>query len=322
MARQSFEEKLARLKRLADEPCSEETVCEIRRALSGANSILAAAASRASVKLNLRDMIPELVSVYGRYLKNPVKTDPGCHAKIAAVEALTELDYPEADIFLQGIRYIQMEPSYGPPVDTADHLRAACAFGLYHLGHPELPFEMVSLLTDKEPVAKRAAIKVLTELGQEWCELLLCMKVLQGDAVPEILGDCFNGLMSMTPDRSLQFIARFLESDDSGVAEEAALAIGNSRLPKAYTLLCDCRNGSADSAFKRMLLLPVALTRCEDAFNLLLNVIGNEPPDYAVAAIQALAVYGDAPERRKRIQETARMRKESTISEEYERLFG
>ena len=321
MVRQSFEEKLSRLKKLGEGPRSDEAAGEIRRALSGSSSILAAAAARAAVKLGLSDWTPELAAAFDRFMKNPVKTDPGCHAKIAAVEALGALEYPEADIFLQGIRHVQMEPSFGPPVDTADRLRAACAFALYRMGHPELPFETVSLLSDKEPAARQAAIKVLTEMGQQWCELLLRMKVLQGGETPEILGDCFNGLMAIGPGRSLQFVERFLESEDMAVAEEAALAIGNSRSRKAFDLLCRHRDESADSTFKRVLLLPIALTRCEDAFTLLLDVVRDEHPMYAAAAIEALPVYGHNPERREQIHKAVSLREERAISEAYKKAF-
>ena len=123
MARQSLDEKLALLKKLEDEGLqSDGAVREIRQMLSGSSSALAARATRVAARLSLRELAPELVAVFNRDLENPVKADPGCRAKLAAVEALNSLDYPEADVFLRGIRHVQMEPSYGPPVDTASDL--------------------------------------------------------------------------------------------------------------------------------------------------------------------------------------------------------
>jgi len=89
MTRLSFDEKLSRLKKLGEGPCSDATVHEIHRALSGANSILAAEAALAAARLELSGLISDLVSAYYRFLQNPVKKDPGCHAKLAAVEALS-----------------------------------------------------------------------------------------------------------------------------------------------------------------------------------------------------------------------------------------
>ena len=319
MAKQSLEEKLARLKRIEEGLCPDDAVREIRQALSGANNILSARAAQSAAILKLRDLGQELIAVFDRCMQNPAKTDPGCRAKLAAIEALNALDYPGADIFLRGIRHVQMEWSFGQPVDTADNLRAACAFGLYRLGHPELLFELVTLLTDVQPAARRAAIKILTEPGHEWSELLLRMKVLQGDREVVVLGDCFSGLMAIAPLHSLRFVAQFILSEDAGIAEEAALAIGNSRLPEAFALLCDYRNDSVAPAFKRMLLLPIALTRCDEAFNLLISVVKEEHPDNAEAAVQALSIYGNNPERHGQIREAVFARNDPSISAAYEK---
>jgi HEAT repeat protein len=322
MARLSFEEKLARLKKLAEGFASDDAIREIRQALSGANSVLAAKAAAVAAKLGLLDLAPDLISAFNRHLQDPVKSDPGCRAKIAAIEALNALDYAEADVFLRGIRHIQQEYSYGSPVDTADLLRAACAFGLYRLGHPELLCELAFLLMDREPAARRAAIKVLTESGRESCEMMLRMKVLQGDREPEILGDCFSGLMAIAPARSLRFVEPFLSAEDPGIAEEAALAIGGSRLPEAYALLRDVREREIPPSFKRMLLLPIALTRCEEAFTMLLGVVQGERPENAKAAVQALSIYCDNPERREQIHKAVFVRNDAAVSEAYEKGIG
>jgi hypothetical protein len=319
MTRCSLDEKLARLKKLeAEGLCSDGAVREIRTMLSGSSSALAARAARVAAKLAMRELAPELVAVFNRGLENPVKTDPGCRAKLAAVEALSSLDYPEADVYQRGIRHVQMEPSYGPPVDTADHLRAACAFVLYRLGYSELLYEMVSLLTDREPVARRAAVRVLTEIRQESCEMLLRLKALQGDEKTEILGDCLNGLMAISPVRSLPFVERFLSAQDPAVVEESALAIGNSRLPEAFLLLQDLRERSVIPALKRMLLLPIALTRCEEAFKLLLNAVRTEPPENAAAAIEALLIYSENLERNEMIRQTVLARNDRAVAAAYE----
>jgi hypothetical protein len=96
MAKLSFEEKRARLKKLAEEPASDDAAREIRQALSGANSVLAAKAAAVAAKLGLWNLAPDLISAFNRYLQDPVRSDPGCRAKIAAIEALNALDGSEA----------------------------------------------------------------------------------------------------------------------------------------------------------------------------------------------------------------------------------
>lgn len=319
MVRQSLQEKVARLKELAALPCTDDALSEIHQALSSRSSAIAAAAANGAAKLRLCRLTPEIVATFNRFMENPVKSDPGCRAKLAAVEALNALDYAEADVFLKGIRHVQMEPSFGPPVDTADHLRAACAAGLYRIGYSELLCELVSLMADPEPVARRASIMILTDVGQESCELLLRLKALQGDKVPEIIGDCFNGLMTIAPARSLKFVEQFLSSDDLSIAEEAALALGNSRLESAYARLIESRNRSITPAYKRMLLLPIALTRCDVAFVYLLQVVLDEHKDYAVAAVEALSIYCDNPQRREQIRRTVSVRGDRSVTAAYEK---
>jgi len=280
---------------------------------------LAARSARLAGKWELRDLASIIAATFHRYLQHPVKTDPGCHAKIAAVEALTALDLPDADVLLKGIRHVQLEPSFGLPIDTAELLRAACAFGLYHMGHPDLLCEMVTLLMDSKPGARRAAVRVLADLGQETSEMLLRLKVLQGDSEPEIIGDCLSGLLSIAPLRSLGFAEQCLGSEDPRLIEEAALAIGNSRFKGAFGILSGCRERNVLPEIKRMLLLPIALTRCDEAFALLLKVLQEEHRENAIAAIEALSVYATNPDSRERIREAAYGREDRLIREACEK---
>jgi HEAT repeat protein len=321
MAKQSFDQKLARLKQLELEPKSDEIIREIGKALLDSNSILAAKAARITAKLGIQELEPDLVTAFHRYVQASAKSDPGCRAKIAIMDALNELECSKPEIFLIGIRHVQMEYSFGVPTDTADQLRAACAFGLYRMGYPDLLVETVTLLVDREPIARRAAIRVLKELGGESCEMLLRLKVLQCDSEVEVMGDCFNGLMTVAPRRSMNFVAQFLSGENDALAEEAALAIGNSRLKEGFILLQDLLDRSVNPAFKGTLFLAIALTRCDEAYSLLLDIVSNERVGYAVAAIQALSIYSDNSERREQIHAASSLRNDPEISEAYRKFI-
>jgi HEAT repeat protein len=318
MPKQSLQEKLARLKRLGEGPLSDADIHEIRNALN-AGGVLAAKAAHVISSRKLRDLSAELVAVFTHGMQNPAKSDPGCHIKLAAIEALNTLDYPEAAPFLHGIRHFQLEYSFGTPVDTADTLRAACAFALYRLGYGDLLCELVSLLVDPQTAPRRAAVKILIDMDRESSEMLLRLKALQGDSEPEVLGDCFSGLVTLAPSRSLRFVEQFLSSDSPEVIEEAAIAIGNSRLPEAFDRLRDFRENCVRPGIKKLLQLPIALTRCDEAFALLLAVLRDECLDHAIASIQALKIYSDNPERRERIREAVSIRNDPGISMAYEK---
>lgn len=318
----STQEKLARLGKLASQPLSEDALKEIQKALSGANNLIVAKAARVAAQCQLTDLIPRLRSAFERFLEKPVKTDKGCFAKTAIVEALDTLEACEPDLFLQGIRYRQWEPAYGGREDTAANLRARCALALARCEYPDIFFELTPLLTDSDPQPRIAAAKALSYLNEEKSELLLRLKVLTGDKEPQVLSECFSGLMSIAPARSLPFVAGFLENPDLLIAEGAALALGESRDIQAFNILQAFWEDSIDREVKEMLLLPMALTRCDDAFKYLLDIVACEYRDYAAAAVKALKVYADNDTQREKIRQVVASRPETLISETYAHEFG
>ena len=105
----------------------------------------------------LRELIPELVSAYHRFLNDGAECDKGCRAKLAIVEALLSLDFEDPDFWLTGMQYRQQEPVWNGSIDTASDIRGLCAFGLVRsrLAAPsDLLIAMTDLLTDSEFVAR------------------------------------------------------------------------------------------------------------------------------------------------------------------------
>lgn len=283
----SLDATLDRLRELEEAGPPEARGRELRRCLRSTRGIAAGKAAAIAGRKGHTELIPDLVLAFERFLKNPVKTDPGCRAKCGIVEALTALNYRETDLFIRGLHHVQKEPAWGPPVDTADRLRGLCAYALYAAGHPRLHAHLVDLLQDPEPVARTAAVQVLGSLDVEVSELLLRMKARQGDPEPEVLGECLGALMRMAPQSSLSFVAEFLDRDDSA-ATEAAFALAESRHPEAADLLIKTRTNRVGPA-RDGLLLPIALTRQESAQDYLLDVITEEHLGAADTALRALA---------------------------------
>jgi hypothetical protein len=79
---------------------------------------------------------------------NPVKSDPGCRAKVEIARALYELGEDPAAVFPRGVRHRQMEPVFGGREDTAAELRCVCALGLVRLQSPDALVELAELLAD------------------------------------------------------------------------------------------------------------------------------------------------------------------------------
>jgi hypothetical protein len=317
----STEETLARLGKLTKTSLTDDDVKDIQKALSSANNVIVAKAAKVVADGRLMALLPQLIQAFERFMDKPAKTDKGCFAKIAIVEALDVLEYPASEIFRQGIRHVQMEPIYGGQQDTAANLRAKCALALARREVVDIFFELIPLLTDPEPQPRLDAVKALTYLNEEKSELLLRLKVLTGDAEPQVLSECFAGLMSIAPERSVPFVAGFLSSSDLLIAEGAALALGESRSSEAFNILRKHWEDTLDQDVKTMLILPMALSRCEEAFNFLLDVVHYEYRTYAAAAVSALKVHKNDEHQRQKIHQAVKERDDPMVSDIYTREF-
>jgi HEAT repeat protein len=132
--------------------------------------------------------------------------------------------------------------------------------------------------------------------------LLLRLKALCGDE-PEVLGECFAGLLRAAPNESLQFVAKFLDHREEAVAEAAALALGDSRLESAFPALRDASQLLRARPLRRTLLLAIALLRRENAIDYLLDLVENGESQVSADAVDALAMYENDPNLQPRLDQ-------------------
>ena len=306
--RPSLEDQLATLAEFGRAPDSPESREALQRAISGRNSILVAKAARVAASGRLRDLLDPLAAAFDRFMVHPARSDKGCRAKTAIAHALTELGHMGQDVFLRGLHHVQMEPVYGGRVDTAAELRGTCALGLARTGSPNAPYELTRLLVDPEPQARIGAVRALALFGDERAELLLRLRVLTRDPDADVTAECFSALISLSTDRSVEFVAGFLRVEDAAVATNAAIALGESRSPKALDALRQQWQDEIDVRARGLLLLPIALTRQDQALDFLLEVVTDEPMALAVAALAALRLYTGEPRQLQRIRDAVTAR--------------
>ncbi len=319
MARRlTLEEKLAQLHELAQRPLISEVRAALVQALADTSNILIARSAQALGRSGCEECLVPLRDAFRRIIALPSDADKGCRAKEAIVQALEALDNRDETVYLRGIRHRQMEPVYGGRADTAPILRGLCAVALARIRYPEVYIELVTLLADSEQPARLAAVNTLTYLGDERSELLLRMKVLAGDADAEVVGRCFTGLLVIEPERSVPFITRFLPSADPALAEQAAYALGESRLEIAFAALRAYWDSNVDLTFNKTLLLAIALTRCDAAFDFLLDIIRTEGRGTALKAIEALAIYAADERRRERIRDAVEAGGDARVKEAFQ----
>ncbi|MEN6521656.1 MAG: HEAT repeat domain-containing protein [Armatimonadota bacterium] len=287
----SFETAYRSLWRIESGNMDDEAISELKSAINGKNSLLASKAADLAANYGFSNLIPDMISAFERFMIDGVRNDKLCNAKISIVNALNKFEYMGDEVFRKGAYYIQMEPAYGKPIDAAVKVRIGCAYGLARIICLDASYILTDLLVDADPEVRTAAVKSLSYLGNPESELLLRLKVLTGDEDPNVISECFDGLITMAPDRSLGFVSRYLRTADAAMAQSAAIAIGNSRLSRAYDVLREYWDDFPSPSTRRMLILPIALVRSTEAFNFLLDIVRDADSKTASEAIDALRIY-------------------------------
>jgi len=306
--RDSLQQQLESVGLAARTPRSADSIEVFRRALRAHANIPAARAAQAAAEHGLSELVPDLVASFSYFIEQAVKRDPHCMAKLAIAEALDRLDYSEPELFLQGLRHMQLEPVWGGTTDTAASLRARCMAALVRTSYPDRYRLLADLLFDSCPDARRGAVRAAAYAGGEAGEMLLRIKAHLGDTDSSIVGECFTGLMQMAPDSALEFVGRQLQSEHGDIRELAALALGESHLAEAFDLLRRAILESTTAGDFKMLGLAIGLCRTDEAFELLLELLATRPTPFATALLEGAALCASDPVRQRRLAETAHAR--------------
>ncbi|HLY18251.1 MAG TPA: HEAT repeat domain-containing protein [Bryobacteraceae bacterium] len=295
-----LEAQLDRLAELRRQPSSPEGRAELARYLGGKSNLPAAKAARIAGEWQAAELAPDLAAAFERFMLKPETTDKGCEAKIAILKTLCNMEHSAPSVFLRGLKHVQMEPSFGGPVDTAAPVRALSAMGLAQTNYPDALEEILPLLLDRQRDARIGAVRAIAASGLAGDTLLLRLKALSGDE-PEVLGECFAALLRAAPAKSIEFVARFLDNHGEAIAEAAALALGDSRVEGAFPVLRAAFARARSRALGRTLLLAIALLRREDAIDYLLDLVRNGEELNSTDAAAALAVYEQDPNLHERL---------------------
>jgi len=283
-----FEAQIALLDALRDAP-KEARIDPLRKALAHKNNFIAAKAADLTREFNLQELVPDVLEAFDRFLENPEKSDPQCWAKNAISRALAALEFQEPDIFLRGMRHIQLEAVWGGRSDTAGTLRATCALALVqcrNLSNDDLLKHLLDLFADKDKTVRAEVARAIEQVGSSSASLLLRTRAVMGNDEPEVLGACYGGILRLEGISAIPWISRFLAAGDDA-AGEAALAIAGTHSPQAFDALQRSLADTHDAWFRSVLLSAIALTRQDGALEFLLNLVKTESID-AERAIEAV----------------------------------
>lgn len=293
-----LEDLTAALSQIRTDPTSEMGLATLRQVIGSKYGVAIAQATHLVSEFELYSLVPDLVAAFERFMVKPKDSDPGCRAKQAIADTLYRLEYSDETLFIQGIRHVQWEPTWGGQVDTAPSLRGTCALGLVRMHYPAVMVELADLLADPEPEARIAAARAIAYSESDLGVALLRLRIRVGDT-PPVLGECLAALLKLAPADSLALVRAFLDagrktsdpSDAVEKAEVAALVLGESRLPEAFSLLQNWWQRTTHPDLKQVGLLAIATLRQDPALEFLLNLIAEGSLRDAKDALKALMIY-------------------------------
>lgn len=287
--KRAFEAQIAALDALRQAP-GEARIAALRKALGNRNNFIVAKATHLVREFHLDQLIPDLRAAFDRFFENPEKSDPQCWGKNAISRALAALEYQEPEVFLQGMRHVQLEPVYGGRSDSAATLRATCALALVQcrsIPNHEVLVHLVDLLADKGRTVRGEVVRAIEQVGSPSASLVLRLRAALGNDEPEVLGACYSGILRIEGLSAIPWVSKFLASADDA-AGEAALAIAGTHCLEGFNVLRECIEKAHDPWFLSVLLSAIPLTRQDAAMEYLLDLVRTESL-HAEAAIEALS---------------------------------
>jgi hypothetical protein len=327
MARRSKSDEAAverQLAELDDLPADRAARAKpLAEALAHGHYRVAAKAARLGADALLYDLVPALLAAYRRFLDKPTKLDPNCYAKKAIARALVALDCEDVEFYLAGVQIKQMEPVWGGTADTAADVRGTCALGLVATGYPRALVAIAALLYDPEPDARVGAVRAAANGSPREAELLLRSKALAGDDEPAIVGECFSALMSVEPEGSLAFVAKWVAEPDDALRELAALALGESRVFGALDVLKSAWNEPVVADELRFALVRAAAAhRSEAAFDWLLSIAAEARPIVVEQVIESLEPYKNNARLTERLRAVLGARGDRELEQSFDRRWS
>jgi hypothetical protein len=287
----SYEDEQRALTEIRDDIRSDEGRRRLGVALRSRRSLVAARAARLIKEHGVEGFAAELTDVFTRFLDNPVKSDPTCQAKLAAIEALDFAESMEAEPFLRAAKHVQWEGAS----DTAAPLRARAILALARIGPRDFGLMAARLLSDGQPPVRQAALDALAHRGDEAGAALALYKLGVGDEDPLVTLAAMTTLLALAPAWGLDELSTALDGDAEAAEgaraerrELAAVALGQSRRDDALALLIDRLERCVSQEEREPILRGIGLHRSERALATLIDIVTDGRAGDAAAAIVAL----------------------------------
>lgn len=306
-----FDEKLARLQELENAP-EGQAVAELRKVLGEQNAFFIAEAARLAKTLELRQLEKDLVQACWKLLRKEIE-DLGCRAKRLVLETLVTFEAYVPELYVLGSKHVQIE--YG---DTAGGVRCICAYALAKIDYRDAVLDIAPMLFDALPEVRAAAAEALTSTADKNAAAILHVRLLGGgEGDGSVLEAMYRGLLILEPRRYLPVVGEALKEGD----QAAALALGESRLPEAFSVLKDALR-TANGGVESTILLSIGLLRMEEATGYLHELVDDASEHRAAKAIEALALHKHDTRVADRVSASVKKRKSKKLAAVFSEKFG
>jgi hypothetical protein len=317
MARDRVQRRLEHLKEIRVAGPSDAIIKELRAALNDRVNVIVAKAAAIADEWQERTLLPDLLKNFERLFSKAAEADPQCSGKNAISKALKNLACADSGVFLRGLQHRQWESVWGGKTDTAAVLRGTCALALVQctdLPRHETLVHLVDALTESEAGVRADAARAVEQMGGRDAALLLRLKARAGDKEARVTGQVLESVLQLEGAGGVSFVAGFLQEANEEVSEEAALALGVSRLSEAIAVLQAAWLKQAPSG-GAALLRAISASRLDPAIDFLLEQVRTARLQAAEEALRALELHRDSEQIAKRVEEAVSSR------EELRRLF-
>src|SRR5438093_875035 len=148
--------------------------------------------------------------------------------------------------------------------------------------------------------ARAGGIRGLVASGRPDVALLLRFLARRGDDEPGVLAEAFSGLLGLSADDPVPFVAQRLGSDNRDIARAAAMALGDCRRPEAVVALRERLPGEDRPDVRHAIILGLVASRDDRGFDAVLELVARGSAPDSKAAVEALRLYAhdDALQRR------------------------
>jgi HEAT repeat protein len=289
-------------------PHTPEGKAGFTKALAAKSNLVVAKAARLAGTAQLTDLAPAMEAAFDRLMAKGATADKACAAMIAIARALVAMERDAPALYLRGMRYVQMEGSYGPPVDAASELREVCAMGLANSAWPHKLRDMIPLLMDGEWRVRAGAIRAIAVVGGESACLLLRFRMIAGDREAEVMSECFSAVVDLEGAEGVRLVAEAASSGKPDFREAAILALGASRRPDAVEWLMEKFQTTADREGRRSILLALSTSRVEAAIDFLVELLRSGSSSTMTQAEEALQIHARDEQLRRRMDEAIHSR--------------